>query len=430
MSRPISVVCIKAAVLVVMAIMCNFSILAQQKFPFKEKLLKPLEEGKGYVIENLEYFKEEVLGKLGTIDSLFQTDSLRARIEAKVDSLKGVLEKSGNIVIPESDLILLPLIDLPDPSVKVMANLVFSLRWLGGTKSLNYEIKKGDTLFITYRIMRGAGFDEMEVLEGKELRFSTSLNKKDKDVEAAIVATADGVLAINLLNKGILPSKGKLLVIRHEVARQLSVKYECDTLFQQVKVKRMMTDTIQEMLYDDAVHLSSTKNITQPNTMRMQIPFTKNRKYIAWAFWLGSDNQTKEEWAMEATAETVPDPLTRYLLNELDPDDAVWLPEDRNKDLRISMQHADKRVIRSVDGKYIKTSVLAPTANNRANFAAFIVTGKSGNPSGVQMTLQNTSKVYDYKTKLNIVGLYTDSYEVEEEVTEKSCINYVIVSVI
>ena len=74
--------------------------------------------------------------------------------------------------------------------------------------------------------------------------------------------------------------------------------------------------------------------------------------------------------------------------------------------------------------------MLAPTANNRANFAAFIVTGKSGNPSGVQMTLQNTSKVYDYKTKLNIVGLYTDSYEVEEEVTEKSCINYVIVSVI
>jgi hypothetical protein len=402
---------------------------AQIKVPFEEKKISRLKDGaSGFLIEDYGYFRDKVLETLSAADSLLASIPDREELKRKADSLFGILQTKGELALAKQDLSVMSLFPLGEEEPKVLANLLFTLNRLGGTKSLSYAVKMGDTLDITYKISKGHGWDEFEVIEGKEVRFTSSRNPKNKDIAAQIVVEADGIITVNLENKGVLRSKGTFTLTKRSAKKNLALRYVCDTVYTEVKAMKRVVDTFTEPLFTRVINLSSKRDITSPSFVTVDLPFTPGRDYLAWGFWLGSTLETRQSWdgllAMEAEA----DPLTSYAMTELKRKGFFLLPEEENPDIRFAFSQSGNAAVRDFQGKYPSSASMAPSANTRANYGTVIIRKKSKSAPSVKLKIENQSRVYDYQTLVNVVGIYADSHEEEVALVEKTCVEYVMLS--
>lgn len=402
---------------------------AQTKVPFVEKKISRLKDGAaGFIIEDFGYFKEKVLETIAVADSLAGAFPGAEELTKKADSLFGILQSKGELALAKQDLSILSRFPLGAEEPKVLANLLFTLNRLGGTKSLSYAVKAGDTLDISYKISKGHGWDEFEVIEGKEVRFTSSRNPKNREIVAQIVVEADGIVTVNLENKGVLRSKGSFTLTKRAAKRNLALRYVCDTLYSEVKTMKRIVDTLTEPLIARVVTLSSKRDITSPSVVTVDLPFTPGRNYLAWAFWLGSVEETKQAWEGLAAMEAEADPLSRYVLTEMRRDDFFLLPEEDNPDVVFSFNQPGNVVVRSPQGKYPSAASMAPSQNTRGNFGAVMMRRKTKSLPSVKMRIENRSKVYDYQALVNVVGVYADVHEEEVALVEKTCVEYVMLT--
>ena len=408
---------------------CLISVSAQKWAPYIGDKLSPLDSGKGFIISDFNHFKHEVIGQMYPSSLENIGDDAMDSLKIKADTLRNQLLEKGMIIINESEVNILPYFNIYANEDLVLANLVFTINRLGGIKSLNYEVKKGDTLTIIYRIMSGAGFDEIEIIEGKEVRLNLNRNKKNKEIRSTLIAAMDGAIAINLTNRGVLRSKGKLLITKKAAQKKIAFKYQCDTLFNVLKVKRVLHDTMVESLYNQSLSIPSSLDITKNNKLNVPIIFGSDKNYFAWAYWLGSKTSVRQEWEKQVTAYTEKGPLAVYLLQELTKKGFIPLPEEKHPDLKFSIEDSTHFTLRTFQGTYKGNEQSTPSFNLRNNYAGFSITNPEM-PFGLSMQLKNNSTLYNYDVLLNVVGLYTNSYEIEEEVTEKTCQEYIILSVL
>ena len=402
---------------------------AQTKVPFAEKKISKLKDGAaGFLIEDFGYFKEKVLETIAVADSLAASIPGGEELGRKADSLFAILQTKGELALAKQDLSILSRFPLGAEEPKVLANLLFTLNRMGGTKSLTYAVKAGDTLDITYKISKGHGWDEFEVIEGKEVRFTSSRNPKNKDIVAQIVVEADGIVTVNLENKGVLRSKGTFTLTKRAAKRNLALRYVCDTVYNEVKVMTRIVDTVTEPLLSRLVSLSSGRDITRPSVVNVDLPFTPGRNYLAFGFWLGSTLESKQAWEGLAAMEADGDPLTRYVLTEMKRNDFFLLPEEENDDVRFAFSLPGNVAVRDLKGKYPSAASMTPSQNTRGNFGTVLLKKKPKSGPGVKMRIENRSRVYNYQTLVNVVGIYADVHEEEVAQVEKTCVEYVMLS--
>ncbi|MBM3442371.1 MAG: hypothetical protein FJX89_06680 [Bacteroidetes bacterium] len=402
------------------------SLEAQVTIPLAEKKFSNLKDGKGYLIEDFGYFKSQVVENISSVGSS-AVDGLDETLRKRADSLFEVLKKDRSVSMPREDLSLVKHFPAVDEEPRVIANLVFTLARLGGSRSLEYAVRRGDTLEIEYTILRGKGFDEIEVLEGKELRFNAARNMKKAEVNNQLVILADGMITVNLYNKGPVPSKGKLVITVRPALARLALRYLCDTLANQVKMKVLRVDTLSEIFFSRAVALASGRDITRTPFVRVDVPVTPGRRYLAMGYWLGTGEKSLKAWQTLATAEA--SPLLPYLTGELKRRDRVRLPVDTYKEVRFDIRFDGVSLRSQAQNGMQGTVARDPEGPDvHPNYGFVALTRGLSMPSSIGLELENLSKVYGCQTQVDVVGLYTESHEEELEVEEKTCREYIKLS--
>ncbi len=413
--------------LTVLSGLCLRSETARAQFtiPDVEKKLSGLKDGKGFLIEDFSYFKAQVVDRISAAVGKAESQVEEA-LRKKADSLFTVLKEQRSVAMEKGDLPLVKHFPGVDEAPRVIANLVFTLPRLGGSKSLEYAVHKGDTVELEYSILRGKGFDEIEVLEGKEVRFTSARNTKKQVVSHILVVEADGVITVNLTNKSPIPSKGKLLLNLRPALVKLSMRYLCDTLSNLVKTKVLLVDTLQEKLFSRYVRLTPRSDITRSPAVNISIPMTPGRKYLAWGYWVGTQSNSISSWHALSAADTLTSPLTLYLTREMRRRERVRLPEDPHRELRFDIRFGEvsiRRIAAGAAGPELAYTDLKP------NYGSIALTDAS-TPLNIGLELENLSKYYACRTQVDIVGLYAESREEEREVEEKTCREYIKISIL
>ena len=146
----------------------------QDKLPMKSLKLSSLEDGKGLLIEDFNLFRSGAVDRIMSATGIREMTNPEAVVRSRADSFYAIFKAKKVVAVPKEDMPLLRYFPGMESEPRVLANLIFTLNRLGGTKSLNYAVKKGDTLIIEYQLLTGHGFEEYEVLEGKDFPFPTS----------------------------------------------------------------------------------------------------------------------------------------------------------------------------------------------------------------------------------------------------------------
>jgi hypothetical protein len=261
-------------------------------------------------------------------------------------------------------------------------------------------------------VLKGSGFDEFEVIEGTELRYSTVKNKKRETNDVDFITVADGVISLTFTNRGVLRSKLHIVVQRKPMQQNFSLSFTQDTITTVVKEKQQFVDTVAEMLVDNETEIFSTADITRNNKQVLKIPFVKDHEYIGWAYWLGAGNQSKQQ--MEA-AMANQDIVTGYLKTELGKKSFLPLPEEKNQDLLYALVDSTQGMIRNKKGNFFTSKGLSTTYNTATNYAGFRIQDSTATPSALELRIENQSTLYNYKVRLKVVGLYLRRYEAEAE---------------
>jgi hypothetical protein len=398
---------------------------AQFSIPDVEKKLSGLKDGKGFLIEDFSYFKTQVVDRISSAASKAES-KLEETLRKKADSLFTVLKEQRSVAMEKEDLPLVKHFPGVDEGPRVIANLVFTLPRLGGSKSLEYAVHKGDTVELEYSILRGKGFDEIDVLEGKEVRFTSARNTKKQVVSNVFVVEADGLVTVNLANKSPIPSKGKLIITLRPALVKLSMRYLCDTLTNLVKTKVVLVDTLPETLFSNFFRLTARSDITHPPAVSVSIPVTPGRRYLAWGYWVGTESNSISSWRALAAADTLTSPLALYLTRELRRRGRVRLPEDPHRELRFDIRFGEMPLSRIATGsagpEYAYTDL-------KPNYGSIALTDATP-PLSIGLELENLSKYYACRTQVDIVGIYTESREEEHEVEEKTCREYIKIAIL
>ncbi len=346
------------------------------------------------------------------------------------DSLNKLLKEVGELKIRTDSLNILTHLEIPGTEPQDLANLIFSVKRLGAVKSMNYEVKKGDTIQFVYTISKGAGMDELEVLEGKEVRFTFSKTPRNKEQTGSFVVAADGVVTFNITNKGLFTSRGKLLIKKQAVAAKLSFSYSCDTVHQVHKEIRTIRDTLSEQLAGQQFSVSPRMDITQSHKLLIPVSLPPDKKILAIGFWIGSTGTARKQW--QAIREETADagPLKRFIQQELLRRSFSPLPEEPGKTLKFSIRDDYGWELRNPSGTYMKTSYVTPSLNTRQNYACFLVNKSNTLPQRILIEIENLSSLYILETELYVEGLVEVTHQEEAEVTTSSCIEYVKIKTI
>lgn len=398
---------------------------AQFSIPDVEKKLSGLKDGKGFLIEDFSYFKSQVVDRIsGTVGKA--ESQIEETLRKKADSLFTVLKEQRSVAMEKADLLLVKHFPGVDEGPRVIANLVFTLPRLKGSKSLEYAVHKGDTLELEYSILRGRGFDEMELLEGKEVRFNTSRNTKSDVVSNTLVVETDGIITVNLSNKAPVPSKGKLLITLRPALVKLSMRYLCDTLSNTVKSKVVLVDTLPEILFSQSLRLAPRADVTRAPAMSIDVPMTAGRRYLAWGYWIGTQSGTIGAFKALAPADSLTSPLAAYLSSELRRSRRLRLPEDPHRDLRFDIRYGEMPLSRIAAGE---AGTGMAYADLKPNYGAIAVQD-ADTPLHIGLELENLSRYYACRTHIDIVGIYAEQREEERAVEEKTCREYIKISIL
>lgn len=422
-SKPADMQRIPAIAALVSALWMPCSILPAQtinvrdKLQMKELKLPALDDGSGLLIEDFNLFRSGAVDRLMTATGIRELKDPEAVIRSRADSFYTILRQKKTVAVPKEEMPLLRYFPGMDNEPRLLANLIFTLNRLGGTKSLNYNVRKGDTLIIEYQILKGHRFDEYEVLEGKEIRFSSSRNPKRFEVKNELIAEADGVVTVNLENKGPLRSKGKLVVTNRPAAARFSLRVVCDTLFDVAKVMVEKQDTIAERLLFQPVRLSPKRDITRTSRALVSVPLPAGRRCIGWGYRLAPPE------------DSLPDGLTEYVMAELRRSGMVRLPEEGPEGLRLTIRAGTRTLLRDPDGRLHEGEGMQATANPRRHFGAFRLEGSSAlvRPS-LRLDLENTSRIYAASASLQLIGVYVDTHTEETEIVRKTCREFIMLS--
>lgn len=382
---------------------------------------------KEIIVENFNAKKESVLKEIipeyPALPSDF-TPNLAIR-----DSLIDRLKDKGEIKIAMDSLEVLNHLNLSETATQFLANIVFSVNRLGAVKSLNYVVKKGDTIRFSYTMLKGAGFDELEVLEAKEIRYSFSKSPKNVEQTGEFVAAADGIIIFNLTNRGITRSKGKLIVCRKELQQKLSFVIGCDTLRYIVKEIKQLQDTITEVLVRKHFSIPSKTDITQANRVTLNVPMP-GKIPVAIAYWFGSSDQNRNQWKEWIDADKLHSPLELYVAKELFRNGSYPLPEEIPSELNFSIKDNNGSSLRQSNGKSVKTTYATPTLNRKWNYACFSFQKGNSLPESLVLEVQNNSTLYDTVTDFEMIGLFLNDYQAEVETIVATCKEYLTIKAI
>ena len=382
---------------------------------------------KEIIVENFNAKKESVLKEIipeyPALPSDF-TPNLAIR-----DSLIDRLKDKGEIKIAMDSLEVLNHLNLSETATQFLANIVFSVNRLGAVKSLNYVVKKGDTIRFSYTMLKGAGFDELEVLEAKEIRYSFSKSPKNVEQTGEFVAAADGIIIFNLTNRGITRSKGKLIVSRKELQQKLSFVIGCDTLRYIVKEIKQLQDTITEVLVRKHFSIPSKTDITQANRVTLNVPMP-GKIPVAIAYWFGSSDQNRNQWKEWIDADKLHSPLELYVAKELFRNGSYPLPEEIPAELNFSIKDNNGSSLRQSNGNSVKTTYATPTLNRKWNYACFSFQKGNSLPESLVLEVQNNSTLYDTVTDFEMIGLFLNDYQAEVETIVATCKEYLTIKAI
>ncbi|MEY2587885.1 MAG: hypothetical protein RLY11_1734 [Bacteroidota bacterium] len=382
---------------------------------------------KEIIVENFNAKKESVLKEIipeyPALPSDF-TPNLAIR-----DSLIDRLKDKGEIKIAMDSLEVLNHLNLSEAATQFLANIVFSVNRLGAVKSLNYVVKKGDTIRFSYTMLKGAGFDELEVLEAKEIRYSFSKSPKNVEQTGEFVAAADGIIIFNLTNRGITRSKGKLIVSRKEMQQKLSFVIGCDTLRHIVKEIKQLQDTITEVLVRKHFSIPSKTDITQANRVTLNVPMP-GKIPVAIAYWFGSSDQNRNQWKEWIDADKLHSPLELYVAKELFRNGSYPLPEEIPAELNFSIKDNNGSSLRQSNGNSVKTTYATPTLNRKWNYACFSFQKGNSLPESLVLEVQNNSTLYDTVTDFEMIGLFLNDYQAEVETIVATCKEYLTIKAI
>ncbi len=391
----------------------------------KEKQFALPASNKEIIVENFNVNKEDFLKKLIPQNTATASDFVPD--VSLGDSLKVLLRDSGKLKIGLDSIYLLNHLVLEENKIQYLANIVFSVKRLGATKSLNYAVKKGDTIRFSYTILKGAGLDELEVLEGKELRYGFSKSKKNVEQNGEFVASADEIVVFNLTNKGINSSKGKLLITRKEMQQKLSFVFSCDTLDHIVKEIKQLQDTVTEILVKKTFSTPSKTDITQSNRVQLNIPVPPNKTPIAIAYWFGTKEQNRLQWNVLSEADKEHSPLEAYVTREISRDGTLNLPEEQGSEIDISLKDKEGLSLRLSNGAVKKTNYATPTLNKKWNYACFSIQKNIFFPETFILEVQNNSTLYNTITEFEMIGLFLNEYQAEIETKITTCKEYVTI---
>ena len=399
-----------------------------QDLPLNKDKLAFFQKGsKEIIVENFNAKKESVLKEIipeyPALPSDF-TPNLAIR-----DSLIDRLKDKGEIKIAMDSLEVLNHLNLSETATQFLANIVFSVNRLGTVKSLNYVVKKGDTIRFSYTMLKGAGFDELEVLEAKEIRYSFSKSPKNVEQTGEFVAAADGIIIFNLTNRGIARSKGKLIVSRKEMQQKLSFVIGCDTLRHIVKEIKQLQDTITEVLVRKHFSIPSKTDITQANRVTLNVPMP-GKIPVAIAYWFGSSDQNRNQWKEWIDADKLHSPLELYVAKELFRNGSYPLPEEIPAELNFSIKDNNGSSLRQSNGNSVKTTYATPTLNRKWNYACFSFQKGNSLPESLVLEVQNNSTLYDTVTDFEMIGLFLNDYQAEVETIVATCKEYLTIKAI
>jgi hypothetical protein len=388
----------------------------QDKLPMKSLKLSSLEDGKGLLIEDFNLFKSGAVDRLMSASGISDKTDPESVVRQRADSFFAILKEKKVVAVPKEDMSLLRYFPGMETEPRVMANLVFTLNRLGGTKSFTYAVKKGDTLIIEYQILKGHGFDEYEVVEGKEVRFQASRNKKRAEVKNELIAEADGIVTVNLENKSPLRSKGRLVVTNRSAAPRFSLTYVCDTMFNVAKMMIEKQDTLAEQLLFQPIRLSSKRDITRVSRALVNIPLPADRRCIGWGY------------RIAGPADSLSEALSDYVLTELRRSGMVHLPDEGPVDLRIIIRAGTRTLLRDPEGRLHDGSGMRATANPRRYFGAFHLDSTGAAVPPLRLDIENQSKIYTASASLQLVGVFVDTHLEETEIVRKTCRDFIMLS--
>lgn len=388
---------------------------------------KPLQDGTGFQVDDFKGFRETILKKLHPNLGTLNLNDIDLGIR---DSLNKILDGTGILKLRKDSLDILRHLQLEGKDIQYLANLIFSVNRMGATKSLNYEVKKGDTINFSYIIEKGAGFDELEVLEGKELRFNFTKNKKNQEQTGEFMAAADGVITFNMTNRGLLRSRGKLTVSRKELQKKLAFVYHCDTTSTVIKEIKKVQDTLGEVITQQRFSIPSKMNITRSNKLMLPIALPVDKTPIAIGFWMGSKGQTIEKWQKLTESSGQNSPLLLYMQQEIQRKGLFILPEESAADIRFVLKDNKGWELRDAAGFCPKTSYSSPSLNYKKNFACFLFRENASFPDQLFLEIENRSTLYEYQTEFQVVGLFLNRYDAEVATTITSCTEYVTIKTI
>jgi hypothetical protein len=395
---------------------CAQTFNLSDKLSLKSMKLSPLEDGKGLMIEDFNLFKSNAVDHLMTASGIQTKSDPESIIRSRADSFYAIFKEKKVVAVPKEDMSLLRYFPGMESEPKVLANLIFTLNRLGGTKSFNYAVKKGDTLVIEYQILKGHGFDEFEVLEGKETRFTASRNPKKFQVQHELLVEADGVVTINLENKSPLRSKGRLVVTNRPAAARFSLRYVCDTLFDVAKVMVEKKDTIAEPLLSQQVRLSSKRDITRPSRALVNVAWPAGRQCIGWGYRVAD------------ISDSLPELLSEYVITELRRIGMVRLPEEGPADLKMTIRAGTRTLLRDPEGKLFEGDGMWATANPRKYFGAFHVRSNAAALPILRLEVENMSRLYTTTASIQLVGVFVDTHSEETEIVRKTCRDFIMLS--
>lgn len=412
---------------VIFAMLCILQLLGlplraqsfnlQDKLPMKSLKLTSLEDGKGLLIEDFNLFKSGAVDRIMSATGIREMSDPEAVVRSRADSFYAIFKAKKVVAVPKEDMQLLRYFPGMESEPRVLANLIFTLNRLGGTKSLNYAVRKGDTLIIEYQILKGHGFDEYEVLEGKEVRFTASRNPKRFELKNELIAEADGIVTVNLENKSPLRSKGRLVVTNHPAAARFSLKYVCDTLFDVAKQMVEKKDTVAERLLFQPVRLSSKRDITRTSRVMVNVPFPEGRRCIGWGYRVTDPEDSLSEG------------LADYVLTELRRSGMVRLPDEGPADLKLTIRAGTRTLLRDPQGGLHEGAGMRATANPRKYFGAFhLQADMSSSLPPLRLDLENISRLYTASAAIQLVGVYVDTHSEEIEIVRKTCRDFIMLS--
>jgi len=385
-------------------------------------------DSKEMIVENFNSQKESILkAYIPDFTSEFENFSTNTALR---DSLNGLLKEKGGLKIGLDSLSILKNLDLNEKEEQYLANIIFSINRLGASKSLNYVVKKGDTIRFSYVIQNGAGWDELEVLEAKEVRYSFSKSSKNVEQKGAFVAAADGIIIFNLTNRALTRSKGKLVVTRKEAQQKLSFIYSRDTILNVIKEIKLLQDTITEVLVKKNFSIPSKIDITQANRVKLTIPVPPDKRPIAFAFWFGTNNQNRLKWQELNNDEKGHSILEKFIEKEIAKNGSFYLPEESASDFILTLKDSEGGSLRETNGACKKTTYAEPTLNHKLNYACFSVLKNSSLPNALILEVQNNSTLYTTVADFELIGFFFNDYQAEVQTVVTSYKEYLIIKAI